>query len=135
MFSCEFSKISKNTLSYRTTPVAASVRCFLKFQKFHRSLYLIKLQFWGPATLLKRHRHWCFPVEFAKFLRTTILKNFCERLLLNLFKKRLQPRCFPVNIANYSRTFILKSTYERLVLKTGRGFSLIKLQAWRPWGL
>ena len=29
----------------------------------------------------KRQR--CFPVEFAKFLRTPILKNSCERLLLS----------------------------------------------------
>ena len=25
----------------------------------------------------------CFPVKFAKFLRTSILKNICERLLLH----------------------------------------------------
>ena len=30
----------------------------------------------------KRLQHRCFPVKFAKFLRTPILKNFCERLLL-----------------------------------------------------
>ena len=36
-----------------------------------------------PATLLKE-RLWyrCFPMNFAKLLRTTILKNICERLLL-----------------------------------------------------
>ena len=38
------------------------------------SLFLIKV--WS---LFKRR---CFPVKFAKFLRTTILKNICERLLL-----------------------------------------------------
>ena len=27
-------------------------------------------------------QHWCFPMKFAKFLRTTILRNICERLLL-----------------------------------------------------
>ena len=27
-------------------------------------------------------QHRCFPVKFAKFLRTAILKNICERLLL-----------------------------------------------------
>ena len=26
----------------------------------------------------------CFPVKFEKFLRTPILKNICEQLLLNL---------------------------------------------------
>ena len=29
-----------------------------------------------------RLQHRCFPVNFAKFLRTPILKNICERLLL-----------------------------------------------------
>ena len=41
--------------------------------------------FWGlrPATLLKKRIwHRCFPVNFAKFLRTLILKNSCKRLLL-----------------------------------------------------
>ena len=30
----------------------------------------------------KRLKHKCFPVNIAKFLRTLILKNICERLLL-----------------------------------------------------
>ena len=30
----------------------------------------------------KRLQHRCFPVNIAKFLRTFILKNICERLLL-----------------------------------------------------
>ena len=30
----------------------------------------------------KRLQHWCFPVKFAKFLRTFNLRNTCERLLL-----------------------------------------------------
>ena len=29
-----------------------------------------------------RLQHWCFPVKFAKVLRTTISKNSCERQLL-----------------------------------------------------
>ena len=31
-----------------------------------------------------RLHHWSFPVKFAKYLRTSILKNICERLLRNL---------------------------------------------------
>ena len=30
----------------------------------------------------KRHQHMCFLVNTAKLLRTPILKNLCERLLL-----------------------------------------------------
>ena len=43
------------------------------------NILLIKLQAFSPATLLKRLQHRCFAV---KCLRTPILKNICERLLL-----------------------------------------------------
>ena len=33
----------------------------------------------------KRLQHRCFPVNIAKFLRTPILKNICERLLLKFY--------------------------------------------------
>ena len=46
------------------------------------SLYLIKLQVFRPATLLKRLQHRYFPVKFTKFLRTLILKNIYQRLFL-----------------------------------------------------
>ena len=61
------------------------------------------------------------------------MRNIWERLLLNLFKKRLQHRCFSVKFVNYSRTPILKSTHERLALKHRcEVFSFIKLDAWWP---
>ena len=45
-----------------------------------QSLFLNKVAGLSPPTLLKT---WiwqrCFPVNFAKFLRTSNLKNFCER--------------------------------------------------------
>ena len=43
------------------------------------SLFLIKLQ--GSLTK-KRLQHRCFPVKFEKILRTPILKNIYERVLL-----------------------------------------------------
>ena len=44
---------------------------------------LNKVQVLRPATLLKkRHQHRRFPADIAKFFRTPILKNLCERLLL-----------------------------------------------------
>ena len=46
--------------------------------------------------------HWCFPVKFAKFLRTSILKNICERLLLFVSPQN--------TIANSSGTFVLDET-------------------------
>ena len=46
-------------------------------------LFFIKLQGFTPATLLKKRlQHRCFPVSIAKFVRTPILKNIGERLLL-----------------------------------------------------
>ena len=34
------------------------------------------------TNFIRKHRR--FPVKFAKFLKTPILRNICERLLLNL---------------------------------------------------
>ena len=46
--------------------------------------FLIKLHA-APATLLKKRLwHWCFPVNFAKFLRTPFSNNTFGQLLLML---------------------------------------------------
>ena len=59
---------------------AATVAVLKKFANFTcQSLLLIKLQALEPATLKKKLQHRCFP---AKILRTPILNNICERLLL-----------------------------------------------------
>ena len=48
-----------------------------------RVSFLIKLQA-PPATLLKKRLwHWCFPVNFAKFLRTPFFTEHLRWLLLN----------------------------------------------------
>ena len=60
------------------------LRNFAKFSGKH--LCLITLQALGlrPAPLLKKRLwHSCFPVNFAKFLRTFILQNTSGRLLLD----------------------------------------------------
>ena len=63
-------------------PGRRSVKAVLKnFQIFTgkhlcRSLFLIKF-------IKKRLQHSCSPVNIAKFFREPILKNICERLLLN----------------------------------------------------
>ena len=49
------------------------------------SLFLIKLEaFWFATLLKKRLRYRYFLVIIAKFLRTPILKNISERLLLKV---------------------------------------------------
>ena len=46
-----------------------------------RSVLFNKVAALRPTTLLeKRLRHRRFPVNIAKFLKTRILKNICERL-------------------------------------------------------
>ena len=61
---------------------------FLKIRKFHRKTTVLESLFNKVAGLCsfikKRLQHRCFPVKFTKPLRLPILKNICERLLLNL---------------------------------------------------
>ena len=64
-------------------------KLFLKISQYSQEKncagvsFLIKLQALSPVTLLKRLQHRCFPMNIVKFLRTPILKNICEPLLLN----------------------------------------------------
>ena len=61
---------------------------FTKFTGKHlrQSLLFNKITDLKAATLLKKKLwHKCFPVNFAKFLRTPYLQNTSERLLLILF--------------------------------------------------
>ena len=60
----------------------------LKFRKFYRKTPVLESIFNNISGLQscnfikKRLQHRCFPIKFAKFLRTPILKNICERLFL-----------------------------------------------------
>ena len=64
------------------------LRNFTKFTGKHlcQSLFFNKVAGLRPATFLlkKTPQHRCFPVNITKFLRTPILKNISERLLLKL---------------------------------------------------
>ena len=76
-----------------------------------RVSFLINLQA-RPATLLKKRRwHRYFPVNFAKFLRTTFLQNFSVRLLLQL--KSLQLKTFKINALLF---FLLTRTWKSFYL-------------------
>ena len=62
---------------------SSQLRCYIKKAALKNYScvgvsFLIKLQ---P---LRRLQHRCFPMNIAKFLRTPILKNICERLLLRV---------------------------------------------------
>ena len=75
--------------SHRRCSVKKGVlRNFTKFTGKHlcQSLFFNKVAGLRPATLLKKRLwHRCFPVNFAKFLRTPFLQNTSGRLLLNCF--------------------------------------------------
>ena len=47
---------------------------------------LLKISQKKLANFTKKDSNTCFPVNIAKLLRTTILKNISDRLLLNSFK-------------------------------------------------
>ena len=66
---------------------------FAKFTIKHlcQSLLLNKVAGLMPVTLLKKRLcHRCFPVNFAKFLRTPFSQNTSERLLLGLVLQALE---------------------------------------------
>ena len=48
----------------------------------------MKFQVLRPATLLKSDSSRVFSVNFAKFLRTCILQNICQMLLLDQLRIR-----------------------------------------------
>ena len=51
------------------------------------SLFLMKLQ--TCRFIEKNLQHWCFPLHVSKYLRTPILKNISERLLLIIFSSAI----------------------------------------------
>ena len=66
-------------------PRCAVEKEFLKISQISQEntcvgVFLIKLQGWRAHNFQLS----CLPVNFAKFLRTPIFKNICERLLLHL---------------------------------------------------
>ena len=67
------------------------------------SLFLIKLLY------QKRLQHRCLPVNIAKFLRTSILKNIYERMPLNCQLKYMKQPRFHEKIRNTSCPFELKN--------------------------
>ena len=61
----------------------------------------------------KRLQYWCFPVKFAKCLRTSVLKSICsERLLLFV-----SPQNISVNILN---KFLTLCSFEIFCFTPGK---------------
>ena len=67
------------------------------------SLFLNKVAGIRPATLLRKGLwHRCFPVNFAKFLRTPFLQNTSRQLLLSCYRNIL------TNLKNVKQTKVQK---------------------------
>ena len=53
-------------------------------------------------SIKERLQHRCFPVNIAKFLRTRILENICELMLLlgphQASNMELSAKCFVINV-------------------------------------
>ena len=72
---------------------------FLKFTGKHmyQSLFLNKVAGLRSATLLKKRlRHWCFPVNFAKFLRTHFYRT--PPVAASVFSSRRPVKSFSAKI-------------------------------------
>ena len=65
-------------------------KLFLKISQYSQeNTFLIKMQAFRPSALLKKKlEHRCFFANIEKLLRTPILKNICERLLLRVSLER-----------------------------------------------
>ena len=91
--SCFFRRLVSSFFrsSHRRCSVRKGVlRNFAKFTGKHlcQRLFFNKVAGLRPVTLLKKSLwHRCFPVNFAKFLRTPFLQNTSGRLLLFLFRE------------------------------------------------
>ena len=79
----------------------------------------------------KRLRHRCFPVKFAKFLRTTILRNVCKRLFLNSIQKETPTQALSSEVCELLKNTCFVEHLRKVGSETPmRGLSLIKLQAY-----
>ena len=91
-------KIENSRSSHQRTSMFLEILQNSQENTCARVSFLIKLQA-VPATLLKkRFWHGCFPVNFAKFLRTHFLQNTSGRLLLEYVRLHLH-----IQINNYNR--------------------------------
>ena len=79
---CRLKSVSSIDDDYLEAATGGDIKNFVIFTGKHLcwSLFLIKLQ--ACKFIEKRLQHWCFPLHVKKFLRTPILKNIRERLLL-----------------------------------------------------
>ena len=84
-----------NPFQKQPLEVLCKKRGFQTFAKFHRKTPVLEFRPLDYNFIKKRLQPRCFPVKFSKFLRTTILRNICERLLLSFLEfKQLNHNVF-----------------------------------------
>ena len=86
-------------------------KVFLKVFLF--TIFTGKLPCWG-LSFCWRLQHRCFPVNIAKFLRTAILKNICERLLASLWHYWHK---LYFNICDRITHYKLSTAYSKMIVK------------------
>ena len=90
---------SQNRIQMQPPELFCKKRCSQKFHKIHRKVAGLR-----PATLFKKSLwHRCFPVNFAKFLRTPFLQNTSGRLLLRISFLRYLHLCLDFYIKHVKR--------------------------------
>ena len=119
LFNYFFKKIQKQPREKQKQPLEEFFKqiCPSKFCKLHKKTpvletFLIKLQLSPCKLFKKRLQHKCFPVKFAKLLRTSILKNICKRLLLEVFYKKAVLKNFAIFIGQ--KQLVIKCSLKKL---------------------
>ena len=80
---CSIKKVFREISQNSQENTCARVSLLIKLQGSDLQLYQKRNSGTRPATLLKKRLwHWCFPVNFAKFLRTPFLTKYLWWLLL-----------------------------------------------------
>ena len=83
--------VSRWRRSHRRCSVKKGVKNVTNFIGKHlfgvSSLFHEVVSLKAPNFVKKSPQHWCFPVKFTNFFRAPILKNICERLLLQMVLK------------------------------------------------
>ena len=79
-------------------------RCSVKEAVHKKTSPILKENTCVGVFIKKRLQHRCFPVKIAKFLRTSILKNICDRLLLKI--SSLQKKLY-IDFFHKIMTFII----------------------------
>ena len=125
------------TFRYRSSHHRCSIRKgvpknFTKFtgKQLCQSLFFNKVACLRPAASLKKGlRHRCFPVNFARFLRTPILQNTSGWLLLQIFTAG--PVMFVVTcLSIYLTSILFESTYYSTLVCLPWRYAFLKQKNW-----